>query len=244
MFRAIFVLVVFLSHLQGDDLVVGMQLQSPPFETIDVEGNPKGISVEMAKALADSVGRKLVIKDYPFIGLIPALQAKQIDCIISSMTATAQRLKAIDFSIPYVRTGLCLLISDKSTMQGIDDADQKGRVIAVKQGTTGEIYALSHFKLAKVLSLGEEAACVLEVVQGKADAFIYDQFSVYMHWKQNPTTTRAVLKPFKEEDWAIGLRKDDPLKAQIDLFLKGFLSSGKMKQLVDQYYNIPMGNNE
>lgn len=244
MHRVVFAFFLCLSSLWGRDLVVGMQLQFPPFETIDTEGKPKGISVELADALGAYLGKRVVIQDYPFIGLIPALQAKYIDCIISSMSVTAERLKAIDFSNPYIKTGLCLLISDKSTLQGIGDADQKGRVIAVKQGTTGELYALSHLKKAKVLSLGEEAACVLEVVQGKADAFIYDQFSVYMHWQQNPTTTRAVLKPFKEEEWAIGLRKDDPLKAKINLFLSEFLSSGKMKQLVRQYYNIPMGKSE
>jgi polar amino acid transport system substrate-binding protein len=244
MSRVVFAFFLCVSSLWARDLVVGMQLQFPPFETIDTEGKPKGISVELAEALGGYLGERVVIQDYPFIGLIPALQAKHIDCIISSMSVTAERLKAIDFSNPYIKTGLCLLINAKSTLQGIEDADQKGRVIAVKQGTTGELYALSHLKKAKVLSLGEEAACVLEVVQGKADAFIYDQFSVYMHWKENPTTTRAILKPFKEEEWAIGLRKDDPLKNKINLFLSQFLSSGKMKALVQQYYNIPMGNNE
>jgi len=232
------VFALFISCLCAEPLTVGMQLQFPPFETIDPMGKPKGISVELAKGLAAYLGRELVIENYPFIGLIPALQTKKIDCIISSMTMTPERLKVIDFSDPYVRTGLCLLISDKSKMQGIEDADEKGRVIVVKQGTTGEVYALSHFKKAKVLSLGEEAACVLEVIQGKADAFIYDKFSIYMHWKENPKTTRAVLKPFKEEDWAIGLRKGDVLKAQINQFLEGFLKSGKMDKLIQQYYNI------
>lgn len=227
-------------HSNAEELIVGMQTQFPPFETIDIKGNPKGISVELAKKLGDYLKRKVVIRDYPFMGLIPALQAQYIDCIISSMSVTVGRLKVIDFSDPYIQTGLCFLISTKSNMQGIEDADQKGRILAVKQGTTGELYALSHFKKAKILSLGEEAACVLEVVQGKVDAFIYDQFSVYMHWKANPKTTRATLKPFKQENWSIGLRKGDPLKAEINQFLKEFTGRGKMKQLIHQYYNIPI----
>jgi len=219
------------------DLVVGMQLQNPPFEMVSEKGRPAGISVELAEALASSLGKNLVVRNFPFIGLVPALKNQEIDCVISSMSVTKERLNVIDFSDPYIKTGLCLLISAQSTMQGINDANQKGRVIAVKQGTTGELWALGHLLAAKVLSLGEEAACVLEVVQGKADAFIYDQFSIYTHWKNNPETTRAVLKPFQMEEWAVGLRKGDPLKAQVNLFLKQFLGSGKLQQLMERYFH-------
>jgi polar amino acid transport system substrate-binding protein len=220
-----------------DSLVVGMQLQNPPFEMVSTKGIPSGISVELAEALASSLDKKLVVRNFPFIGLIPALKNQEIECIISSMSMTKERMQSIDFSDPYIKTGLCLLISVKSTMKGIEDANQKQRVIAVKQGTTGEIWALGHLTEAKVLSLSEEAACVLEVVQGKADAFIYDQFSIYTHWKNNPDTTKAILKPFQMEEWAIGLRKDSPWKEKVNLFLKQFLESGKMEKILQRYFH-------
>ena len=58
-----------------------------------------------------------------------------------------------------------------------------------------------------VLVLDQENACVLEVVEGKADAFIYDQMSTYQNWLHHEDTTIALLKPFQEENWAIGVRK-------------------------------------
>ncbi len=67
----------------------------------------------------------------------------------------------------------------------------------------------THIKKARVLVLDKEDACVLEVVQGKADAFIYDQISTYENWRRNPETTRPILQPFRQESWAIGLRRDD-----------------------------------
>jgi len=77
--------------------------------------------------------------------------------------------------------------------------------VAVKKGTTGHLWATKNLHKAKVLVLDKEGAAVLEVVQGKADAFIYDQMSVYSHWRRNETTTRAILAPFQQEAWAIGL---------------------------------------
>lgn len=221
---------------EAKDLIVGMELSYPPFETIDQNGNPSGISVDMAKSLGDYLGRKVVIQNIPFVGLIPSLKSGKIDMIISSLTMTPQREEAIDFSEPYLKIGLSLLISKNSTLRSIEDADQPGRVIVVKQGTTGEVYAHSQLKQAKVLVLDKEASCVLEVVQGKADAFIYDQFSIYTNWQKNLKTTRANLKPFKIESWAIGIKKGNTdLLDEVNHFLTYFREKNGFNELSERY---------
>ena len=217
-------------------LIVGMELNYPPFEMIDTEGRPSGISVEMAEALGRHLGLPPKIENMPFDGLIPALKTGKIDLIISSMTATPEREESIDFSEPYLRTGLCLLVNNKAPIHSINEADQQSYVIAVKQGTTGQLYAKTHLKRAKVLVLDKEDACVLEVVQGKAQAFIYDQLSVLEDWRRNKETTKAILKPFQEEDWAIGMRKgDDRMKTKVNAFLKGFRAAGGFSRLGEKY---------
>ena len=93
-------------------------------------------------------------------------------------------------------------------MRSAADLNVKGRVIAVKKGTTGHQYAATALKQARLLVLDKESSGVLEVVQGKADAFIYDSLSVYQNHKRHPDTTRAVLEPFREVldgGWPAGL---------------------------------------
>ena len=64
------------------------------------------------------------------------------------------------------------------------------------------------------------------------DAFIYDQLSVYQHWKRNEATTRALLEPFQKESWAIGVRKgDDALRAEIDHALADFRANAGFEKL-------------
>jgi len=219
-----------------DSLVVGMELAYPPFEMTDEKGNPSGVSVDMAHALGRFLGRKVEIQNTSFDGLIPALKTGKIDLIISSMTATEERAKSIDFSEPYLKTGLCLLAGKDVAGKSIADFDAAGRTIAVKKGTTGHVYAAQKLKSAKLLVLDKEAACVLEVVQGKADAFIYDQMSTYQNWKRNQETTRPLLKPFQEESWAIGVRKgNDELRAKVNEFLKDFRAKGGFEQLGDKH---------
>ncbi len=77
---------------------------------------------------------------------------------------------------------------------------------------------------------------MLEVIQGKADAFVYDQMSVWQNWKKNPETTRAILSPLQKEYWAVGVRKDnEPLRVKINDFLKEFRATGGFEKLGDQY---------
>lgn len=217
-------------------LIVGMELNYPPFEMTDTRGKPTGVSVDMAEALGKFLGREVQIQNIPFDGLIPSLKTGKIDLIISSMTATAERAQSIDFSEPYLKTGLCLLLNNKATLDSIEQADQSIVTIAVKQGTTGHIYAKEHLKNARVLVLDKEDACVLEVVQGKADVFLYDQMSIFKHWQRNQETTRPILKPFQQESWAIGIRKgNDALKSQVNDFLKTFRAADGFDRLGDKY---------
>jgi polar amino acid transport system substrate-binding protein len=220
----------------GNRLVVGMELAYPPFEMTDEKGQPSGISVEMAQALAAQLGQELQIENIPFDGLIPALKTGKIDLIISSMTATAERAQSIDFSEPYLKTGLCLLLRKDSTAQSIQDLDRPQFTIAVKKGTTGHLYAVESLRSARLLVLDKEADAVLEVLQKKADAFIYDQMSIFKHWQRNPDTTRAILQPFQEESWAVGLRKgNDSLRQKVNAFLDSFRARGGFNELGEKY---------
>jgi polar amino acid transport system substrate-binding protein len=219
------------------ELVVGMELGFPPFEMLDAAGKPTGISPDLAKALGDYLHRPVRIENLPFDGLIPALRTGKINLIISSLTKTPERAKSIDFSDPYLRMGLALLVHKDSRIQSIADVDQPDVRVAVKKATTGHIYALTHFKNARILVFNDDATCATEVSQGKADAMIYDQISIFQHWKKYPDTTKALLQPFQMEEWAIGLRKgDDELRNQVNAFLKQFKETGGFNALGNKYF--------
>ncbi|GAB4293333.1 MAG: transporter substrate-binding domain-containing protein [Desulfuromonadia bacterium] len=223
-------------HAAGDTLVVGMELAYPPFEMTDPSGKPTGISVDLAHDLGKALGKRVEIRNMAFDGLIPALKTGKIDLIISSMTATEERARSIDFSEPYLRTGLCLLLPKKSAVTSIADLDHPGVKVAVKKGTTGHIYGTTYLKRARLVVLDKESAAVLEVVQGKADAFIYDQMSIYQNWLRNRETTRPILVPFQEEKWAIGIRKgNEELKRQVNRFIEEYRRQGGFERLGDRY---------
>ena len=227
------------SSTASKPLVVGMELAYPPFETINSQRAPAGVSVDLAQALGEYLHRPVRIENIPFTGLIPSLLTGKIDLIISSMTDTPEREKTIAFSDPYLSIGLAVLAGTKSGLTGAmeaGDLDQPGRTLAVRQGTTAQAWALEHLKQAKVLVLDKESSAVMEVAQGKADGFLYDQMSVWKNHQEHPAETIALLQPLQRESWAIGLRPEEKeLREQINSFLKSFRSSGGFERLGDRY---------
>jgi len=233
---ALFLLLTGSLRAETPPLRVGMDLSYPPFETIGPDGQPAGISVDLARALSAELGRPLVIENIPFTGLIPALKSGKIDLILSSMTATPERAKAVAFSDPYLTTGLALLVPTSNIATGLADLDQAGKTIVVRQGTTGEVFARANVRQAKILTLEKENACVLEVTQGKADAFIYDQMSVFQNARRQSGKVRALLAPLQQESWAVALRPDDTeLRTQVNAFLAKFRAGGGFNGLADKY---------
>ncbi|MAD40873.1 MAG: amino acid ABC transporter substrate-binding protein [Arcobacter sp.] len=210
-------------------LTVGMELAYPPFEMSDKNGNPQGVSVDFAKALGEYLGREVVIENTAWSGLIPSLKTGKIDLIISSMTITKERQRSINFSIPYAQSSLAILANKNSGVSNIDDLDKKGKKVAVKKGSTGHVYVSKNFKNADVLVFDKENACVLEVVQGKVDGFLYDQLTIYKNHVQHKDTTVAILKSFQKdfEYWGVALNKKDvELKKKVDEFIKKAKADG------------------
>lgn len=228
------------SSKNDDDktLVVGMELQYPPFETTDEDGEPTGISVDLAHDLGEYLDREVVIENIAWSGLIPAIQSDKVDVIISSMSIRPDREESVSFSKPYAHAALAILANKDSGIESIDDLNQDGKTVAVKVGTTGYLYANDNLENAQLNTVDKADTAILEVTQGKSDAFLYDQMTIYNAQKQNPDTTVALLEQFQEENepWAMAVKKDnDELLVQINEFIDHYDEEGGFDQLADKY---------
>ena len=217
-------------------LRVGMELSTPPFEMADSAGRPDGVSVRIAEALAKKLERPLQIEVIAFKGLETALKTGKIDMILSSMTDTPKRRESIDFTDAYCKIGLALLLPKDSPIQDATELNAPGKKIVARLGTTAVDLVRTKLPQAEVIQLDQNAACLLEIVQRKADAFIYDQLSILKMQSAQPEATRALLKPLQTESWAIAVTKENSaLKEQMNAFLREFRASGGFNQLADKY---------
>lgn len=218
-------------------LTVAMELAYPPFETKDEQGNPSGVSVDFMKDFGEYIGKEIRIENISFDGLIPSLQTGKADMVMSSMTITEERKETVDFSEPYANALLAVLTNKDSQITSVDDLNQEGKKVAVKTGSTGYLYAQEHLKNAEIIALQDESACVMEVSQGKADGFIYDQLTIYRNWQNNLDTTNAVFIPFQDvEPWGISVKKGNTeLLDQLNEFIETYREDGGFEELTEKY---------
>lgn len=222
---------------EGRTLVVAMELAYPPFETKDGAGEPSGISVDFMRDFGEAYGYDIVIENTAWDGLIPSLQTGKADCVISSMTITDERKQTVDFSDAYAQAQLAILANSGSGISSVDDLNQQGKTVAVKTGSTGDVYATNHLTEATITRLADESACVTEVVQGRADGFIYDQLTIYRNHEANPDTTEAVFIPFQDpEEWGIAVKKGDTeLLDELNAFIADSKDNGEFDRLTEKY---------
>ena len=132
---------------------------------------------------------------------------------------------------------LAILANADSGVASIDDLNQPGKKVAVKTGSTGDVYATKNLTNAEIVRLADESACVTEVVQGKADGFLYDQLTIYRNHQANPDTTEAVFIPFQDaEEWGIAVKKGDTeLLDQLNAFIAQSKTDGEFDRLTEKY---------
>ncbi len=221
----------------GKPLVVAMELAYPPFETKDQAGDPEGVSVDFMEDFAKAYGYDLVIDNTSFDGLIPKLQSGKADAVMSSMTITEERQTSVDFTDPYAKAQLAILANSASGISSIEDLNVPGMKVAVKTGSTGDVFATKNLPEAEIVRLADESACVTEVVQGKADGFLYDQLTIYRNQARNPEVTEAVFVPFQDvEYWGIAVAKGhDELREQLNQFIADYAEDGGFSRLTQKH---------
>jgi polar amino acid transport system substrate-binding protein len=219
-----------------DVIVIGMDATYPPFEFVDEQGQISGVSVEIGREIGKTAGKEVEFRNINFDGLITALRTGSIDLVISSMTANDERRKSIDFSEPYVKTGLAILAGKAAPVQSVTDLQAPGRKVVVRLGTTGESWARQNLPKAEIKALDLDTSCVMEVVNGNVDAWVYDQLSIMNYQAKHPEKTRALLAPLREESWAVGLRQgDEAKKTLVNETLARMRKDGSFARLADQF---------
>ncbi len=137
---------VFQQNVDGkEEIKMGTNAEFPPYEF--KEGNDiVGIDAEIAAAIADKLGKKLVIEDMAFDGLIPALEAGRIQFIMAGLTVTEDRKKSVNFTESYATGVQVVIVKEGSEIKSSEDlfapkADGSLWKVGVQQGTTGDLYA-------------------------------------------------------------------------------------------------------
>jgi polar amino acid transport system substrate-binding protein len=223
--------------LKAGKLRVGLEPGYMPFEMQNKESKVVGFDVDMAKLMAKAMGVELELVPTAWDGIIGSLLTDKFDIIMSGMTVTQQRNLKVNFADPYIIVGQTILINKKleGTIKSYKDLNNKKYTVTSKLGTTGEQAVKKYIARANYKSFETEPEAALEVINGKADAFVYDLPYCVVFYAQKGAGKLVFLdKPFTFEPLGWAVKQGDP---DFLNWLNNFLAQTKGDGSYDKIYN-------
>jgi len=225
--------------LDAGTLRAGVCLTAEPAGYRDGENIPRGYDVDMAGLLAEGLGVKLELVEVTGPTRMPQLLSGAIDVIICNITATPERAKSIDFSFPYLRTGIKLLVQRNAGIAGFDDIGAD-RSLIVGRGTTGEAMAKARAPEAGFIYVENPGDAILLLRQGEADAYVEDSLAIDYIAKAYPDLLEALPEVYSSDAICFGIRKGNPdFLRWLDLFASIYVSSGKYAEIYGKWWGEP-----
>ncbi|HIT40792.1 MAG TPA: basic amino acid ABC transporter substrate-binding protein [Candidatus Caccovicinus merdipullorum] len=224
---------------EGGTLIMATNAEFPPYEYHDSSqtgpdgSDIVGIDAEIAGAIAEKLGKDLVIEDIAFDSLIPELQSGKADFVAAGMTVTEDRLVNVDFSDTYATAVQSIIVTSDSEIAGPDDL--AGKKIGVQQGTTGDLYATDDFGDENIDRYPKGVDAVQALVQGKVDAVIIDNEPAKVFVGDNEGL-KLLDTAYAEEEYAIAVKKGNTeLLEQINTVIQELKDSGEMDSIIGKY---------
>ena len=216
-------------------LVVGIT-EYAPMDFKDANGEWTGFDAEFARLFAKELGvgcEFYVIADWT--KKFMELDTRQIDAVWNGMTITEEATLNASVSNPYVVNAQIVVMKADKVGNYTDAASLSGLSIAVENGSAGQT-AANTIDGAKVVPLQDQAAALMEVAAGTADACVIDITMAYAMTGEG--TSYADLAPgisLTSEEYGVAFRKDSDLTAKLNAFMEKLREDGTLQALADKY---------
>jgi ABC-type amino acid transport substrate-binding protein len=222
-------------------LKVGISADNPPM-IFQQDGRIVGIEADNAKAVGGIIGQELSFVNMPFNKLIPALQAGEIDVIMSAMTITPERSDKVQFIDPYVDVGQMAITTTEKVAHFATawSLHRDGVRVGVEPGTTGAAFADSELKHAQIKNYDNAAAAFAGLRGNEIDVYIHDApTSWQLATSAADSDLISLYQPLTKEQLAWAVRKDDAqLATLLNNALQTMKSNGTLRYILNRWIPV------
>lgn len=204
---------------------IGVSLGGEPIGFRDAQNNPVGYDVDVATRLAEKIGVPVEFVDVSGDARISMLVSGQIDVAVANTSATLERAKTVNFTIPYNRAGLRVIVQKDAGIKELKDL--AGKTVVVGRGTTGETFLKAAVPEAQLVYVDQFAPDgVLQLQQKRVVAAIEDSSLLdYLATKNPSLVTLPGL--YSNDPIGIAVAKGDPEFVRwLDMFVSDYIQSG------------------
>ncbi len=216
---------------------VGIDTTYPPFE-YEEDGEYTGIDIDLINAIAEDQGFEINFNPMDFGGIIPALQADQLDIAIAGMSITDERKAVVDFSDPYFDAGLTLVVqADNTDITSLEDLE--GKTVAVKSGTTGAQFARDNQEEYgyEIAQFEDSPSMFQEVSNGNADVLLEDYPVIAYAIAESGLDLKTTGERLTGDQYGIAVLKGENAEVleKINAGLQELRDSGEYDEILSKY---------
>jgi arginine/lysine/histidine transporter system substrate-binding protein len=224
-------LIVYQINAAPGKITVGLSADYPPFEFKQGE-EIVGFDVDLAKAIGKELGLEVEIKDMSFAMLFGALNAGEIDAIISSVTINEEKSKNYDFSAPYYFDTFAIL---HTAEKPVSKETLSGKSIACQMGTSGmQTWLKSQTTDVKIV-LMDTMPQMAEALKAKhIDGALMDATQA-MEFVKNSKNLSYTIVGNVSNGTGVVMKKGSPLKIQINTAIEALKQKGVLKNLESKW---------
>ena len=224
--------------LAVDKYKVGIEGAYPPFNNKNPSGQVVGFDYDIAMALCAKMKAECEVVTSDWDGIIPALNAKKFDFIVSSLSITEDRKQAVDFTDPYY-SNKQQFVAKKGVEFKTDIDSLKSKQLGTQRSTQAATWLEDNVGGDIKLYDTQENA-YLDLSSGRVDGLLADKYAIYGWLKDDPAGKDYEFKgePINEDDKVgIALRKGETdLRTKLNLALKEIKEDGTYKKINDKYF--------
>jgi polar amino acid transport system substrate-binding protein len=233
MWRGLLAAILFLVCGCEDDktdeaITFGTSADYPPFEYY-VDGDVAGFEIDLAKAVAEKLGKKAKFKDMAFSSLLTELQTGSIDAAVSTLNATEERRKSYDFTDSYYSTGVALVYRKESPPS--DMSVLKDVKVACQLGSVPEKWLKANRPEANLVSIDNVTQAVEFIKAEHVEGALLDSIIAIEFCKTNPTLEYKVLDENSDDGFAMAVKKGSNLRDSINTAVGELDASGELQAL-------------
>lgn len=217
-------------------LTVGTDATFAPFEFKNDKKEFDGFDIDLIRAVAKELGATNVeFVDTEFKGLIPGLQGKKFDMIVSAMYITDERKQTIDFSDTYYPGGLTIMINkDNQAIKRIEDL--KGKKVSVQIGTKSAKFLKENYPDIQLVEVEKNVDMFLELQSNRVEAVVTGKPAAQVYAKDHEKVT-VLDQTLTEENYGYGIRKENKeLTQKVNEALKTLKDNGQYQQIVEKWF--------
>ncbi len=234
----IFLIVTLCIFLTGceekkEEIVMVTEAGFAPYEYYS-GGEIVGVDVDIAKRIAEKLGKKLVVKDVAFDSIISEVKTGKSDFGAAGISYTEERAKEVDFTINYAESKQVILVRKNSTIKTVDDI--KNKRVAVQLGTVADTYLSEEYPSVSLVREKKFLAAIQDLKDRKVDVVVMDELPA----KELLTDDLIILEnPLLIDEYGMVVRKgNQELLTAINDAIKEMKASGEIEKMILSHMGV------